>query len=120
MEQYQDYIYFCWFILLAVLVISPFQYIFFKHAEPSLKKLIKYTLLNSLDYFFRILIWGLMVMYFIKIQIYSFDELFFEGYPIFTVGVSIGLGRFIALVTDKMKNLMANKIDSKKVLKGKD
>ena len=103
MEQYQDYIYFCWFILLAFLVISPFQYIFFKHAEPNLKKLIKYTLLNSFDYFFRILIFGLLMMYFIKIQIYSFDELFFEGYPIFTVGVSIGLGRFIALGMESIK-----------------
>ena len=112
MEQYQDYIYFCWFILLAFLIISPFQYIIFKHAEPSLKKLIKYTLLNSFDYFFRILIFGLLMMYFIKLQIYEFDKLFFEGYPIFMVVVSIGLGRLIALVMDKMKKLIADKIDT--------
>lgn len=104
MEQYQEYIYFCLWVLLACSVFFPVQYLFSKKLGTiNIKKIMMYTLLNSLDYFFRILIWGLMVMYFIKIQIYSFDELFFEGYPIFTVGVSIGLGRFIALGMESIK-----------------
>lgn len=114
MEQYQEYLELCLLFVPAIFLICIFKRLF--SFTPSgdlgkdLGKIAIFSFVISVDYLVRILIWGFLVMYAIEIGINQIDEQFFNGFPIWTVGTSLGLGKIVTLMMEKIKSFCVEKL----------